>query len=253
MLRPEPAAVHTNALTLALWLAGPVLQLAIVVAMLGRRLHRRVPIFFSYVLFHLLSFPVLFVLSKHSYPAYVYGYWGREAVGFLLGLFVVYEVFAEVFLSYRGVLRLGLAIFQWAAVVSLLVAVLAAMVSPGAETDRVLAGGLVLSRTVRIVQVSLMLLTVLLAAHTRVPWPHHVFGIAMGFGMYIAVDLVTLHVRSEAGGLFDGVLSVIRPASYLLALVVWGAFMVIPEPAPKSTEVEAAQIAAWDKSLQELL
>ena len=67
---------------LVLWIAHPVLQLAVGVAMLRRKLHKTFPVFFSYICFQILSFCVLFPLNTWgSYETHL-----RDLLLSLLGM-----------------------------------------------------------------------------------------------------------------------------------------------------------------------
>jgi len=51
---------HTQ---LVLWIAHPVLQVAVAVTMFRQKLHRTFPVFFAYIAFQVFSFSFLFPLN----------------------------------------------------------------------------------------------------------------------------------------------------------------------------------------------
>ena len=58
----------------ALWIAHPILQLAVAAAMFRYKMHRAFPVFFAYICFQILAFGVLFPMSSQwvsaSYTAF---------------------------------------------------------------------------------------------------------------------------------------------------------------------------------------
>ena len=49
----------------ALWIAHPVLQLGVAGFMVQRKLHRKFPVFFAYILSQVLIFAILFPMSTN--------------------------------------------------------------------------------------------------------------------------------------------------------------------------------------------
>ena len=89
--------MHVN-LQLALWMAHPLLELSLGSAMLIRGLHRKFPVFFSYIIFELAAFAILFPLQRHgAFAPYFYGYWSSAMVSLVLGFMVIHEIFTDVF------------------------------------------------------------------------------------------------------------------------------------------------------------
>ncbi|MDP9263555.1 MAG: hypothetical protein M3O85_04440, partial [Acidobacteriota bacterium] len=108
-----------------LWVGGSALSLAVVVAMVRRKLHGEFPFFFSYAAFQVVSAPLLWTLYHRGvYADYFYAYWVTSALGIGLGLTVLYEIFQHAFRPYAALRGLGSMIFRWAALVLLLVAVI---------------------------------------------------------------------------------------------------------------------------------
>ena len=70
----------------ALWIAHRVLQLVVAGLMVQRKLRRKFPVFFVYILSQICIFAVLFPMStKASYYAFFYTYWLTAAVSLALG------------------------------------------------------------------------------------------------------------------------------------------------------------------------
>src|SRR5256886_11165828 len=107
----------------ALWIAHPVLQFAVAAVMYWRKQHRIFPIFFAYLGFQIAGFMILFPLHKWGeYSHYFYGYWMLSAISVVLGFRLIQEIFEDVFRPYHTLKDLGTVLFNWAALVMLLVA-----------------------------------------------------------------------------------------------------------------------------------
>src|SRR5260370_34793516 len=85
----------------ALWIAHPILQLAVAAAMFRYKLHRVFPVFFAYICFQILAFCVLFPMSSQwvsvSYPVFFWSCWSCAAINLVLGFMVIYELFLDGF------------------------------------------------------------------------------------------------------------------------------------------------------------
>ncbi|PYX39664.1 MAG: hypothetical protein DMG75_00070 [Acidobacteria bacterium] len=85
-----------------LWLAHPTLQVAVAGVMLWRKLHRKFPVFFSYIISQIVIFCVVFpVYRLGNYTWFFYVYWIGTAIGVVLGFKVIHEIFLDVFRPYH--------------------------------------------------------------------------------------------------------------------------------------------------------
>ena len=118
-----------------LWIAHPVLQSAVAAAMIRRKLYRTSPFFFSYVVWQILIFSILFpVFRADSYLLFFYVSWATTAVSVGLGFKVIHEIFLDIFRPYHTLKDLGSVLFKWAGLVMVLVAGVAAASSPASES-----------------------------------------------------------------------------------------------------------------------
>ena len=191
---------HTQ---LVLWIAHPVLQLAVGAAMLRRKLHKAFPVFFAYIVFQILSFSVLFPLNtwgsyETSYAIYFYLYWACSAVNLILGFMIIHEVFLDVFSPYHTLKDLGSVMFKWAALVMMLVAFVVAASNSGQGMEPILQAITTIQRCVRVAQCGLVLFLMVFSRYLGVSWRQQSFGIALGLGGAAAVELGTLALY--AGG-----------------------------------------------------
>ncbi len=233
----------TAALFYVIWLAAPALQLFMVGVMLYRHLRREFPLFFAYTVFQLLSFGLKFAVYHRSQLEYFYVYWVTGALGIGLALGVIYEIFAQVFKPYEALRSLAQVLFRWAALVLTLVAVVMALVGARPEENLVLGAILTFERSVRVMQCGLVLFLFLFARYVGVSWRHHLFGIAAGFGLYAALDLifVTAHAVGIDGG---ATLSLIKSSGYVFSVLIWTGYMLSREPGRRPALYPTAQ--SWN-------
>lgn len=229
-----------------LWLAGPTLQVFLVVVMLRRRLRREFPLFFAYTVFQVLSFGLKFAAYHHSQLEYFYVYWVSGALAIALGFAVIYEIFAQVFKPYEALRGMASVLFRWTALVLIGVAVVMALAGSRPEASLILGSILTFERSVRVMQCGLVLFLFLFARYVGISWRHHLFGIAAGFGIYAALDLIL--VTAHAAG-FEGytVLPLIKSFGYLFSILIWTGYMLSREPGRRPALYPTAE--RWNYAL----
>ncbi len=213
-----------------LWLMAPALQLFLVVVMIRRKLRKEFPLFFSYTVFQVLSFGLQFAAFQRSRLEYFYVYWVTGAIGVGLALCVIYEIFSSVFRPYESLRDLGATLFRWAALVMVLVAAIMAINGGRSAPNQIMSGILTMERSVRIMQCGLVLFLFLFARSFGLTARNHLFGIAAGFGVYAAVELIYVSLLA-VGVPSSNVLRVLKSSSYDVAVLIWVGYMLSREPA----------------------
>jgi hypothetical protein len=249
---PAQPMTSDTASFLIFWI-GTALQTAIVVTMLWRRLWRELPLFFSYTVFLLLCSLVFPYLKAVGPWTYFYGYWGTEVLAWAWCLAAIQEVMTHLCAPYAAVQRLIVLLFRWAGALLIAIAFFTAYAAPGAEAARVMAGILVLERSVRIIQVGLLSLLFVFAGFLRLRWPHYVFGVALGFGIFCSVELAAITLRAHGGMAVNQLFVFLKPLAFVVAQAVWLFFIAVPERSPAYQPRPAPAMEGWDLALGELL
>lgn len=236
---------------LALWIAHPVLELAVVAAMWRRKLYRSFPVFFTYVGFQILIFALLFPLSRFGpYALYFYLFWASSTINLILGFMIIHEIFLDVFRHYHTLRDLGSVMFKWAALVMLLVAFVVAASNSGHDQEPIMEAITTVQRCVRVAQCGLVLFLIVFSRYLGVSWRQQSFGIALGVGGFAAVELGTLALY--AGGPMSQVsVTAINLVAYNLAIVVWFAYTLLESPARASGTILFTP-HRWERSLSDL-
>src|SRR5437868_4902662 len=179
-----------------LWLAHPTLQVAVAGVMLWRKLHRKFPVFFSYIISQIVIFCVVFpVYRLGNYTWFFYVYWIGTAVGVVLGFKVIHEIFLDVFRPYHTLKDLVTVLFRWAGLVMLLVAIVVALSHPASPQAPLVQAILTSQRCVRVIQCGLVLFLLVFSKYLGVSWRQHSFGIALGFRAYAGVELAIVALK----------------------------------------------------------
>jgi hypothetical protein len=223
------------------------------ILMFRRKLYRELPLFFAYLLFKVFLNCMLW-LFRHQMPHYFYIYWIGEAIGSVLGLAVIYEIFTTVLKRYETIHRTGSLIYRWAAVCLLLLATITAARAPGFDPAQMIEGILVLERGVRIVQAGLLLVLFLFASYLGLSWRSYVFGIALGFGMYASAELILVAIRAHIGADADQLYRWVKMVAFDCAAVIWTAYMLQPLPKPGTVKsLPKTEAAVWNHALTKYL
>lgn len=232
-----------------LWIAHPVMQAGLIAAICWRKLWRTYPMFSAYLGSEIMLFFVLFFNQK-DYDAYFYLYWLGAGISAVLGFKVIHEVFTDVLRPFHALRDFSSMLMRWAGVLAMLIAVLAAIGGTGSGFSKVTAGLLSLERSVRVMQCGLILFLLMFSRYLGISRRHRSFGVALGFGIFAAVELAVFGLR-VSGTLNSTTLSLASMTSYDIAVLVWLGYFALPIKEQKRSDV-LLQPQRWDLSLGEL-
>ena len=217
-------------IAVALIAAG--IQAAILVILKKRKLRADFPVFFRYTAFCVLMYAVEIIPSVVACKSYTYFYifWSLTGVSMVLEFAVMYELLVNALKPYSALIDFSKMLFRWAAVFLILAAVLTAIATADSESSKIVAAVNLLQRSVRLMQCGLLLLFFGFERRLGLSWRTHSMSIALGLGVYAAIDLITSYVSvripswGEAPSIFANVV-------YLAAASFWAASLARPEPA----------------------
>src|SRR5712671_1512151 len=235
----------------ALWIAHPLLQVAIAAVMFRRELHKKFKFFFVYVVTQILIFAVIFPAHlRHNYAAYFYLYWISNAIGVVLGFKIIHEIFLDVFRPFHTLRDLGTVLFKWAGLVMLLVAGVVSVSTRSSDTAPWVEAIMTAQRCVRIIQVGMVLFLLFFARYLGVSRRQHSFGIALGFGSFAMVELVL--IATWAGyHLSDVSMGLVNMAAYNCTLLVWLGYTLVKSPARDASST-LLRPQRWEQSLSDI-
>jgi hypothetical protein len=245
-----PMTLSSHHVALYLWGAQPILQSAVMVTLLRRKLRKQFPVFFWFLLAQVANFVVIFpAWLADNYSLYFGLFWCGEAVNAYLGFKVIHEVFLDVFRPYHTLKDLGTLLFKWAGVVMLLVSVVVAF-SNSFDQSPLVHAITTLQRSVRIVQFGLILFLVLFSRFLGVSWRQISFGVSLGFGLLAGVELLLMALNS-GGFVKQGMLNQINMVTYNISILVWLGYVLSPK-AVRVVAVNHLQTDRWEQGLADL-
>src|SRR5271163_3343232 len=203
------------------WVAGPLLQIALLICMLRLKFHTVFPRFFSYILFQTLKSACLFVVYRYFPESYFDAYWTGNALSVIFTVAVMDEILRSLFREYGGIQILGTTIFRWSCGLLFLLAILGAWTGSETGGDRVVAAVFAFDRSVRLMQVGLFLLLMLLCRVFRNCSRQQVFGIALGFGVFASVELILVSFVMWNGRDHAATISLLKSSAYIAVTFIW--------------------------------
>jgi len=242
------------------WLAALALQALLVGVLWTKRMGRRFPIFVGYMAFNLLFAVVLYLIyvlafsSRLLRPVYFEVYWINEVLGLLLGLAVVYEVFKHLFGPYPALKTLATQIFRCVLVLLVLLGCFVAYAQRPGQQYWLTSAFLVVEQVTRILEVGLLGFLFMSASAFGLHWRQYVFGIALGLGVFAAVELVGVTMAVEVGTAAHPMFNIIRSISFNCSLLIWISYILAPELATDPVEIpKRAQLEQWNRAVMELI
>jgi len=220
------------------WLVGPVLQLTVLFFMLRRKLQVVFPRFFSYIVFQIVKSGILFGIYRYHDENYFDAYWTGNAISVLLSVTVMDEILHHLLKQYGSIQKLASLIFRWACGLLLLLSIVNALSSQQTGPDRVISAVLAFDRSVRVMQCGLFFLLLILCRLLRNCWRQHVFGIALGFGIFASIELMLVSVVMHFGDGGVAAVSLIKSAAYNAVTALWVLYLRRPSEGISVVEVD---------------
>jgi hypothetical protein len=94
-----------------------------------------------------------------------------------------------------------------------------------ASADRVVSAVLAFDRSERVMQCGLCILLMILCRFLRNCWRQHVFGIALGFGIFASIELVLVNIVMYSGDGPSAIVSLVKSAAYNAVTLLWIVYM----------------------------
>jgi hypothetical protein len=234
----------------ALWIAHPILQTAIAVAMFRRERYRQFKFFFAYIIAQILAFAVVFPTYRYAPTACLYLSWFSTAISVALGFKVIHEAFLDAFRPFHTLRDLGTVLFKWAGLVMLLVAGVVSVSTNSSDSAPWVEAILTAQRCVRIIQVGMVLFLLFFARYLGVSRRQYSFGVALGFGCFAMVELSV--VASWVGDHLNNLsMGLVNMAAYNCTLLIWLGYTLAKSPAREAAST-LLRPQRWEQTLTDI-
>ena len=233
--------------------AGIACQATLAVVLFWKKVWKNFPFFASYFGFGFAA-TLFMYLFQHSQRTYFYLYWLVEAVGIGLGFAVVYEIFRNVFSTHQALRRLATLIFVSVLGVLLCVGLTVLVKHSPFNFKGITSAVVIVEESARIIEVGLLMCLFLLSSAFGVHWRQQVFAVALGLGLFAAVELITITVWGQTGKGAHEYLNVIRILGFNISLLIWIGYLLAPERAAAKVELpQRSQLEQWNQAVMELI
>ncbi len=229
-----------------------------------KSLHRRFPAMGSYVALHVAAVPLLlatlYLLQRHIdnrgyYAAYTYSYITVYVASAVLLFFICTEVFRSALAGFPGLSKIGIVLFRWAALISVIVSLTSLSMKHWGIGDAYAPNGVnlvaavsyALMHSVSVLELCLLAFLCLGMNALRLSIRNKGFGIALGFGLMSANDFIVTSLVSRNTSL-TAPLQFVYESLILAALAIWIIYFALPEPAPRPVVMPVtSRIYRWNE------
>jgi len=106
-------------------------------------------------------------------------------------------------------------------------------------------------RSVRMMQCGLVFFMLLFNEYLGISRRNVVFGIAIGFGFFAAINMLVMTALSNYSAMGARSLGRINSAAYLVSALVWLAYTALPAKERSAVKVAATASQKWDYALDD--
>ncbi len=165
-----------------------------------------------------------------AYTCYFYVYWGSDAVEAILAFGIILSIYRLAMEPLKGLQRLGMLIFRWAAFISATLAVSIAVGPHLTSTSFIIRCVGQMQQTQSVLTLC-MLVFVCFAIHPMgLSYRSRVFGVCLGLGVMATDQLVATAWVAHAPGLYS-FFSTLNGVAVCAAFSIWAVYFILPEPA----------------------
>jgi hypothetical protein len=221
-------------LLVGLWIVIIIAQGYVFALLVSRRAYRVYPAFTGFIAFQVVRSLVLFYLANYCASLYQPVKWATYAVPQLpILIALVWEVFHILFHPYNTLPKQTIGHFVHATVVIAIIATAFAIRFPGAQPTAWMTFARATDQVVTWVLCAVFAFIALFASYFGIPWRHRVYGIGVGFLLYLAVDVVVETAIAQWRLPAYSPISYFGMFAFLGACVIW-AYYFATEEAPRS-------------------
>ena len=165
-----------------------------------------------------------------AYVYYFYTYWIAFAVESILMLVVICSMYRLAMAPLKGLHTLGMLVFKWVAVISVLVALGSAFAPHITKINYLVSFVSQMQRTQSILILCLLLFVCFAIRPMGLSYRSRIFGVSLGLGVMATTDMVQSAWIHNVSSSMYGAFSIISGGAVCLTLATWTVYFVLPEP-----------------------
>jgi hypothetical protein len=246
---------HSSLLALkAVWLAVIGVETALCVLLSVRRAIQEYPAFFAFVLFSTSRSLLLLSMNFWHAPLYKTVQWLIYVPQLAILFAVVLEVLNRVFHPFETLPRNTVGHFIGAIATISLFAVTFAILHPGAQPTAWATFATAADQAVSWILCAVFMLVALFSSYFGIPWRHRVYGIALGFLVFLTTDVFVTTAITQLRLPPLSLVRLLDMIAFLSSCVIWGYYFLAREVAgvaPETKQVE--ELARLVRSISTLL
>ncbi|HVJ08917.1 MAG TPA: hypothetical protein VM554_11070 [Acidisarcina sp.] len=216
----------------------PIVTAVALCAAVRGKVYERYPALVGYLVLTLLfgiSFGVLpygpvSIRAAQRYVWYFWGYWTVYLACGVLLFFTIQQIFREVMQPLPGLSRLGVLVFRWVVIISVILAATSSYTPAQLSKHSLVSVATELMQCVSIMELCLLAFVTLVAQKLGLSYRSRPFGIALGFGMTSAIGFVATAIAFHQKGAFSTSANVVQ-ACNIVAIGICAYYFYRPEPA----------------------
>lgn len=181
-----------------------------------------------------ISLPLLSMAGKQinrhlAYQIYFYVYWSSYALEAILGFCIIYVIYNLAMAPLKGLQRLGMLMFRWAAGIAVAIATTMAFAPNITSTRFIMKAVTQLQQTQSVLTLCMLLFVCLAIRPMGLTYRSKIFGVSLGLGVVAATDLVAAAWISRLHTIYS-VSSIVSGCAICLTLLIWIGYFAVPEP-----------------------
>lgn len=163
-----------------------------------------------------------------QYSLYFYTYWSFYTLGAIAIFFVIQEIFCHVTEPVPGIRRFGLLAFRWVAIISVIISLSSSLPLKGVGAG-LMSIGFQVMRCVSILELCLLAFLALFIHSLGRSFRSLAFGVALGFGVQAAMELILSVVATRSSAL-DVNINLALQVVTTCVLAGWITYFLLPAP-----------------------
>lgn len=241
-----------------LWIAPHLLLALCLIGIFRRHRQSELPLFTGCMVFSLVQFAALFVLSqKKPLPRGAY-HWTlaiTEGIEIIWGLAIVYELAHKLLFLRASVTRFSRPILRLSLAALVILSAVGAASSSDLPAQHILDIWARLNFCSNLIMAGMLVALLVLTTSLHISWRNWITGIALGYGVYASIALVGAALRSGIGRQVLVLADIVEMAAFHVCVVIWLVYIFLPDRPRGLTGgvLQKPDLESWDQQLQQMI